>query len=102
MKVTLELSEKYPTGWLVVDTIDISRFNENEVSEIVEFNQYKNRRCAIKRRPERARITAEEITNAVLLNLTDILKPACPECGWDNGFHAYSCPIRRTIYSKGN
>ena len=66
---TIELSEKYPTGWLVVDTIDVSRFNENEVSQIVEFNQNKGRRCAIKRRPERARITAEEITNAVLLRL---------------------------------
>ena len=69
MKVTLELSEKYPTGWLVVDTIDVSRFEPEEVEQIILFNENLGRRCAIKRRPERARITAEEITNAVLLRL---------------------------------
>ena len=82
MKVTLELSEKYPTGWLVVDTIDVSRFEESEVEKIIEFNESKGRRCSIKRRPERrtaTRITAEEITNAVLLRLlTNVQKTAQP------------------------
>ena len=69
MKVTLELSEQFPTGWIIVDTIDVSRFEESEVEQIILFNENLGRRCAIKRRPERARITAEEITNAVLLRL---------------------------------
>ena len=63
---TIELSEKYPTGWLVVDTIDVSRFRPDEVEQIIKFNESKGRRCT--RRPERA-ITAEEITNKVLLSL---------------------------------
>ena len=65
----LELSEKYPTGWLVVDTIDVSRFRPEEVEQIIIFNESKGRRCSIKRRPARARITAEEITSTVLLKL---------------------------------
>ena len=69
MKVTMELSEQFPTGWIISDTIDVSRFEPEEVEQIILFNEKKGRRCAIKRRPERARITAEEITNAVLLRL---------------------------------
>ena len=69
MKVTLELSEQFPTGWIITDSIDVIRFEPEEVEQIILFNESKGRRCAIKRRPERARITAEEITNAVLLRL---------------------------------
>ena len=54
MKVTLELSEKYPTGWLVVDTIDVSRFEPEEVEQIISFNENKGRRCAIRLYDDRA------------------------------------------------
>jgi len=73
---TLQISEEYPTGWIVVDNLDVGRFNENEVQHIIEFNESLGRRCAFKVEQRKAkRISAEEITNAVLIRiLTDIQK----------------------------
>ena len=76
MEKNLELLEQFPTGWIVVDDVDVSLFNDKEIKLIIEFNESKGRRCT--RRPERA-ITAEEITNKVLLRLlTNVQKTAQP------------------------
>ena len=50
MKVTLEISEQFPTGWIITDSMDMSRFEPDEVEEIMVFNENKGRRCALKYR----------------------------------------------------
>ena len=43
-KKNIELLEQFPTGWIVVDTINASRFNDDEIKLIIEFNENKGRR----------------------------------------------------------
>ena len=44
MEKNLELLEQFPTGWIVVDTINASLFNDDEIKLIIEFNENKGRR----------------------------------------------------------
>jgi len=44
MEKNLELLEQFPTGWIVVDDVDVSLFNDKEIKLIIEFNESKGRR----------------------------------------------------------
>ena len=43
-KKNLELLEQFPTGWIVIDDVDVSLFNDKEIKLIIEFNESKGRR----------------------------------------------------------